>query len=268
MPVGADRIACPSVSVCHAVGTSQVDGTARFVNQAESSTDGGNSWQVDRVRARPGVLLDLSCPTTTTCLAVGYVSSQAKVLATTDSGVTWRSMPPPVGIPELDQVACVSVASCVLIGVQSPSVTTPAAFTSTDLGVTYQPRKLPPMEYLLGLDCAGSTCVAAGRVDNFHEAIVTSHDSGMSWTAQPPPTGALYLRHVSCGSATACVVTAIAAHRGAGAIVGTTDAGQTWRAFALPVGEGEPSAVTCAGSSCIASETSSSGNPRVVAGRA
>jgi photosystem II stability/assembly factor-like uncharacterized protein len=250
------------------VGTSQVDGTARFVNQAESSTDGGQSWRVDRVIAAAGVLLELSCPTSTTCVAVGYVWSRAKVLATTDSGATWRSIPPPADIPELDHVSCVSVASCVLIGVQSPSVTTPAAFTSTDLGATYQPRKLPPMEYLLGLDCAGSTCVAAGRVDNFHEAIVISHDSGMSWSAQPPPTAALYLRNVSCGSATACAITAIAAHREAGAIVGTTDAGQTWRAFALPVGEGEPSAVTCAGSSCIASETSWSGNPRIVAGRA
>jgi len=122
----------------------------------------------------------ISCPTTSTCLAITGDSSLAPELArTTNGGASWTFTPLGISSTPLQGIACTSTTSCVVVGTQAN------VFVITDGGSSWARASVP--FGVTGLDavaCATSSdCVAVGAnafgVDPF--PIATSTDGGLTW---------------------------------------------------------------------------------------
>ncbi len=262
---------CPSVTVCYATAAVQIPNRPRYGGQVLSSSDGGATWRLDRGDdVKPLGFGTVSCSTVTTCLAVGQDKSVPIVRITTDGAATWQAAAPPAGVSRVDDVACRS--SCVVLATPSDGAYASLAFTTTDLGASYQPRDLPAADFgYYGVDCFGAACIAVGNDSDWHGVIAGSVDAGATWAAQRVPLGATRLHDVSCGSTTACAVTGNNDNgTGDGAeIIGTRNAGSNWSVFAIPLTAASwPLDVACAGPACLASDSGVSGTPRILAGRA
>jgi photosystem II stability/assembly factor-like uncharacterized protein len=81
-PTGS--IACPSVSVCYAVGASQRDVPADQI--ILSTKDGGRTWTPQGLPAGP----ILACPSSTICYAATHAGAAFR---TTNGGTTWQALP-------------------------------------------------------------------------------------------------------------------------------------------------------------------------------
>jgi hypothetical protein len=118
-------VACPSATSCVAVGTK---GSPNHSNTLVEVWD-GTVWRVQdspnpQGRFADPWLEDVSCASTTSCLAVGFFGGNGKyifqALAERWDGSAWSLMKPhPPGRPHLsflDGVACVSGLTCVAVG--------------------------------------------------------------------------------------------------------------------------------------------------------
>lgn len=143
-------VSCPSAARCvalaHGTGTSGTSGTGGTAGSGNSlvltSSDGGHSWKsAGPPTTSPTRLWSLSCPSVTSCWAVGSWTGKdpdggpgGLILASTDGGVTWRVQPLPSGastrptpstgiygtdIQVLFSVSCPSVGTCVAVGNQA-----------------------------------------------------------------------------------------------------------------------------------------------------
>lgn len=272
LPAGAGYVTsldCPSASVCYATAFVHVTNRPRLLGQVLSSADGGATWRLDRSDdVKPLGFGTLSCSTVTTCLAVGQDKDGPIVRSTTDGAATWQPVAPPAGVSRVDDVACAS--SCVVLATPADDYHTNLAFTTTDLGASYQPRDLPAADYgYNGVDCFDATCIAVGNNADWHGAIAGSADNGATWAAQRVPPGATRLQDVSCGSTTACAVTGNNDNGtgDGGEILGTRNAGRNWSVFTIPLTNVSwPLDIACAGAACLASDYGVSGTPRILAG--
>lgn len=214
-------------------------------------------------------LTDISCPTTSTCFAVGSTQdSDALVEQSTDGGQTWKTLTSPqfaitFWSPYID---CPDTDHCVAVGGprQIPGGTTYALFTS-DGGATWSNSIVSTTgNDPSGLSCIGdSRCLATeeGNVTTYSQVDITT-DGGSTWTASPKiePTGPgitasdFGLSHIVCPSATECVAAAeedywtdtepapvLVAYD---TFASSTDGGMTWQQLPLPNGGG---AVACPG---------------------
>lgn len=123
---GFADIACPSASMCMAVGT-YMDKAGTQLLLAERWD--GTSWSVLPVPAAVSAprFLGVSCPSTTICMAVGRYGKPGAsqgTLAERWNGSGWHMLPSPKppgsGVPGLPvsvtSVTCTSVSSCVAVG--------------------------------------------------------------------------------------------------------------------------------------------------------
>src|ERR1700677_436529 len=80
---------------------------------------GGRSWA--QIAAFVGVsnIYGLSCPSSTTCEAVGEFNSAGIAMRTTNDGASWSDQPLPSAISELKAIACHSTSVCVALGVDT-----------------------------------------------------------------------------------------------------------------------------------------------------
>ncbi len=256
---------CPSVLICYAMSNGLPGRPGAVITHAFLSTDGGQSWH-SKVITRKGDLTRVTCPDTTTCLAAGFNShSAAMYMVTTDSGASWQLVPSPPDSFYMLGVSCTSATACVVVtqDVDGPAI----AWTTDDLGATYEPHELPAERDYYNIGCSGMTCVAVGHGE-VGGALVQSTDGGVTWRSKKLPSN-LLLGTVTCGSASACAATGFIFGEGSGpVIVGTTNTGRTWKVFRVPARQQQPTDVACVGARCIASDTSLAGNPLVLAGRA
>lgn len=187
------------------------------------------------------------CPTASLCVAVGADVNSSGIAATTSNGgSTWTSSITPSGLPELKSVSCSSAGQCVAVG-------SGVAISSVDGGATWSAHSITNSNTeLLGVSCASDTqtCVAVGVVPNdggpLNGVIVTSSDSGATWTVPSTkfPLGAL--GGVSCTSGNFCV--AVGAQ-----ILATSDGGQTWTQEFVNGGTGVLRSVSCgSATTCVA----------------
>jgi hypothetical protein len=180
--------------------------------------------------------------------------------------VHWVATPGP-GTTPLVRASCASVTSCVFLAGSYNGPWT--AYTSADLGASYQPHDMPAASQWLGLDCAGMFCMAGGYTSG-SGAIATSPDGGVTWDPETVPRQAQMVGAVSCGSPMSCAATTydFTYETGGPRIVGTIDAGATWRMHAVPARHEEPLAVACANTRCMASDYSAAANPIISVGSA
>ena len=268
---GLVAVDCPTAAVCIALATTTAAGSTRQqqIAQALHSSDGGVTWKLGFVADRRGVLGKLACPSTTTCVASGYDNrSNAKLEVTRDGGAHWSALAAPDGVFTIDAIGCSAVDACVVIA-GNPNAA-PQAFTTTDLGTTFDPHPVPYADsanvFFNDLDCSGRTCVAVGEYFG-SGVIMRSRDVGATWQAAKVPASAQIVGKVSCGSPSNCAAATFDFRQGGGpVVVESTTAGRSWRAFGVPARQEQPIAISCHVSGCIASDVSDAGNPIVLAG--
>jgi photosystem II stability/assembly factor-like uncharacterized protein len=114
-------LACATPKRCVAVTSAPIGG----FTWVEVSRDGGASWS--HVGSPRGVraLTSVSCPETTTCVAIG-ATTRAAVLTSVDAGHTWRLGAAPPGVSTLSGVWC-GRAGCWVSGTRSGDVATELA---------------------------------------------------------------------------------------------------------------------------------------------
>lgn len=283
-------VICPIISSCVAVGSYRDSaGNLHGVLLARS----GTSWTATEAPLPApsdsgGVLTDVSCPTATSCVAIGTYSDSQKGtsgLILTGSGALWTAHRAPLppnsvaggGILDLSSVTCAVAASCVVIGdyTDAPSQQEGLLVTWSGLQWAASEAPLPPRQHprypsvsLKSISCPSlSRCVAVG----FYQAC-TSQDhrgllltrSGSTWSAAdapvPPGTASAHqdwLFSVSCPSVAFCVATGGYAENQESPGMVVTWSGKSWTAVKPPapapyqVGAVEDIACPSA-SSCIA----------------
>ena len=250
VPSGLNAVACPSVTVCVAVGAVEVydksaSGTllrASYTAMALRSTDGGKDWVPVQLPSVPADLTGVSCMSTTACIAVGATE-------TVYDGLVY-----PVGAVVLR--------------------------LSGDAGQVV--RELPSgARALLAVSCNGpSTCLAAGGADrlgavDLRPEMLATKDAGSHWTNVGLPIVSGQLQGISCGAPSQCVavgVNAYVADKQGGGVTTTgpapiglssSDGGRSWKVATLPPGpssggpagpaSGGPDSVSCSpGGHCVA----------------
>jgi hypothetical protein len=210
-------------------------------------------------------LYGASCPSATSCTAVGYMSASntAEPFAERWNGSIWKSeaVPEPSGTSGgiLNSVSCVSAADCVAVGLIGQAGA-PQALAYRWNGKSWAQQTLPAPAgagniQLNGVSCiSGSSCTAVGDDGAATGSNVFAERwNGSTWTAQvlPLPAGiGGSLASVSCVSAT-CTAAGQYFQKGRHALAESFD-GTNWtmQATALP-----SSHKFFTGVSCVAART-------------
>jgi hypothetical protein len=221
-------VSCPSATACFAVGSfKDAQGPPR---KTLIERWNGSAWTISQHPKLVGgnrYLYGVSCPSTTSCFAVGrlYTDSDcepeldcdATTLVEQWNGRYWAVAASPNGSgafqSTLAGVSCASATSCVAVGTQYPDppsswrmlterwngrhwAVVPGAFPA---GVT--------RSSLYGVSCASpTTCFAGGDYQQpGSDRTIVDRYNGTSWSIAYRPSLSGVLRGVSCTSATSCV---------------------------------------------------------------
>ncbi len=251
-PSGLEALACPSTTLCLAVGY-RGSLLARSALVIERSSDGGASFAPVALPAsltssgRGDQLEALSCASATTCVAAGqatqsgsppgctpptctatqaYVTYGLVVLATSDGGVTWTAVSTSGGFEQAYTATCASGGPCQMVGIGLTACTPNGS--------------------------GGSRCGAAGAAFGVSAG---ASDPVPTWTSERIPGGVFALNGVACPSATTCVAVGQSADStlGHGVVLSTRDGGVVWRTLPPPAGTKGLMAIDCPSSRvCLA----------------
>lgn len=254
IPPVPEELSCAAAGTCEVLGEEL--GTGGLAQgYAERTTDDGATWQQQSLPVGVAVLAaNLSCPTTTTCFAIGFdeLGHKYVLVTTTNSGTTWTASSLPAGLVYVTGMDCPTATDCLAVGFGSTSST--QLEVTTDGGTTWRALSGPSYPdsvsvYFSGVSCSSATsCELAGSA-NFNDGFSTvatfasTSDFGQSWTTYSIPGQGNFdsgdqPTSVSCGSAAACVATGInyptlfsffgAIGAPSSAVFGTEDGGLIW----------------------------------------
>ncbi len=214
-------VSCPSTTDCIAVGSFDDISLSQFETLADRWN--GHSWTVLATPPTGSAgtaewLSAVSCPTTTSCIAVGGLDPGAGppvLVAERWNGSQWTqlSITGPGGNAHgnLLAVSCPTANLCIAVGITyaTKSAGTLLAERWNGSSWTIQTTAPPPSNTaseLAGVSCPTTTaCVAVGTYNGF---VLAERWNGSSWTLQsiPHPTGIVSSRFwgVSCSSVALC----------------------------------------------------------------
>lgn len=224
-------VACPSSSICLAIGTYE---GSRGVLPMAVSWD-GSSWTQGNVEEltedSDADIFDtslggVSCSSTTDCVAVGAYATQNGIGGSPESeehglheltirfnGTAWARPSEDAPTGSINGVSCPDEATC--IGVGSGDAPDDGIGTVNQAwlmqGAEWKPLSMPSPEsskVLMDISCsAADACTAVGANTSTGKFLVERWN-GTSWSAQTPPvpsTGSGHtLASVSCPSASSC----------------------------------------------------------------
>ncbi len=238
---------CPSLTSCVLVGNDAKGG-----GMATVATLYDNAWTVALqahaiagVGANTGQLLGISCPTSTSCVAIGNDAAGHSVLAlgslflnswgwSNESDITTDA----TGVGRLTAIRCEAGVDCVAVGQDTKGL---ISTTSSDTGATWTAEtpiaSSSPGSSVSAVTCVSpSDCFAVGTSGTtiYDEEMLTtdSVDAGASWNAPSTvPTSGVpswaSLSRIACASATRCI--ALGGQSGVETYVTTSnDAGTSW----------------------------------------
>ncbi len=243
-------LSCPGTTECQAVTH------APNANGSIMGTSSAGARWTSEVTVSPG-LDEISCPASTTCVAVGGDD----VAMTNNAGLSWTAQPLPV-MSSLDGISCTTSDACDISGANAAG--SGGILVSNDGGITWTtaalPAGLPP---LVGVSCVGSkVCVAVGG-----DVTVSTEDGGASWTKGSLPTGVQDLAGISCvgsGVSVLCVAVGYGNNGSYFPQIVVSSNGSTWRSAVAPSGIAQLEAVSCPTmSTCVAVGDNSSGDAAV-----
>lgn len=185
-----------------------------------SSVD-GQTWLKLTPGTAPRELIDVACPTTETCIAVG---KEGRILKSADSGKNWALQDAGVG-RTFNAVSCSSATNCVIVGQVGTVLVTENG------GQTWTKQSFGYAKNLNALKCPTSTfCVALGGTPAAGE-ILRSTDGGKKWeTLKISSTAQEGYSKLNCPTAQTCFVAT-----STGKILATGDAGQNWTSQTPPI---------------------------------
>jgi hypothetical protein len=229
-------VACPSASVCVAVG-GYTDSSGN--QQGLLLATRGSSWTATKAPLPAGAatnpnadLPDVACPSASACVAVGsYTDSsgnqQGLLLATRGSSWTATKVPLPAGAAasaaaSLSAVACPSVAACAAAGMYTNSSGRAQGLLLATRGSSWTASRAPlpgsaPAGWLASVACPSTaTCAAAGdyatSLDVDNGLLLATRGSSWTATKAPLPAGAavnadanLPGHDLACPSTSSCV---------------------------------------------------------------
>jgi hypothetical protein len=224
---GLDDVSCSASNACTGVGFAYTPGNAVPQVPLAERWD-GVSWTVQATPTPPGVtdsgLLSVSCPTASTCVAVGLTSAGTTVgtIAMMWDGTTWSLSPlvTPTGatIVEAADVDCVSATWCKLAGTVGRADGTSFPWVATWNGTTWSLDTVPvpasaTSGALAAIDCFSQTACAA--VGNFispglaaagRAPALAETWNGKTWhvDSAADPGGQTLPSDVSCPAAGTC----------------------------------------------------------------
>jgi hypothetical protein len=181
------------------------------------------SWHEQTTPISNLELNDITCPSTSTCYAVG----RGDILGTTNSGTTWNVETAPSDSDPPEEIACASTSTCVIVGnvlncMLGENTPCPperyATLSTTDSGRHWIGHGLPPDVSPIGVACTNVfTCYATTYIgqpadfDNYDNpdngeagGILKSSNLGGEWSAQTVPTVTGAISAISCPSQTIC----------------------------------------------------------------
>lgn len=181
------------------------------------STNAGATWHV--VSASTG-LDSIACPTSTTCLAVGW---DGIIVGSVDGGATWSNRFSG-GQHTLYGIACPTHRICLAVGSEG------IILRSSDGGATWHSliSDLLPGDVLTSLTCPTTNiCLAVGEADEGVGIVVRSTNGGITWSSHRTGIGLNGLNGVACASSSTCLAVGSATMRR------STDGGATWSSQSL-----------------------------------
>jgi Tfp pilus assembly protein PilV len=259
-------IACPTTSICEAVGT----GTAGNAVAVGATISGGGVWAITPQTLPSGVavseLSSVACTTTASCYAVGYgvTGSTRTGVMLSYNGTTWAAVAIS-GVDQIQSIACSSVSACVITANNTTTpVPAPELFTFATSTSTFAPVTLSPVPSTLTQVNCGSTlsglCVVDGTVGANAEAYVSTGVT-TTWPAVSGiPAGASVLGTPICPTTSSCLMTDNTPSTSSATILnltGTTvGSTTTWTAVTaptFPTGVQSLSDLACTSTRCVAS---------------
>ncbi|HEY5010739.1 MAG TPA: fibronectin type III domain-containing protein, partial [Acidimicrobiales bacterium] len=224
-----NSVSCPNTTLCVAVGTdenSQEISTVGTYSAANSTW----SWSATQIVAPDastvGQLNGVSCPSVSTCVAIGDDGNSTSVFVagTIANGViTWSATTAisagSLGTDEFYKISCPSTTDCVAAGIGTASNEEAAVSTGSYANGVWtwtSATEITPdssnKSIAEDVSCASTTaCLVVGWDWNSQPAYASGSYANGSWTwsaMTPLPIGALgstNLFGVSCGNATTCV---------------------------------------------------------------
>jgi photosystem II stability/assembly factor-like uncharacterized protein len=188
---------------------------ATFQPTLSRTSDGGATWDTQTLDDL-GLLKAIAFPQPDVGFAVGddFSQSTALLLGTTDGGDTWA----PIAIPSANQLNDIEFADANVGAIVGNAGT---LFTTSDGGLTWQQQTVDTTADLHGVtfDGAGTLVVMGGDYAN-QGIILISHDGGATWSTQ---TFDRSIEGVAFGDTDTGTAVGYA-----GAMLHTTDGGQSW----------------------------------------
>ena len=244
-----NAIACPSKSICEAVGG--FGNSSGEVVVALRTTDGGRSW-VRRKIPGNGTVSAVACPSASTCEALFRVNGPGTevVLRTTNGGKSWSRKTVLTGNVGLEVIACPSTSTCMAGGDVYPAA---VVLRTTNGGKSWAQETLESQSfaYVDALACRStSVCEALTYNDDTSVAWRTT-DAGTKWVTTTLPLTTGDVGAIACSSTSVCVaagygVAASGATSSAAVVLRTTNNAKRWVvAEALSTGITELKAIAC-----------------------
>jgi hypothetical protein len=225
--------ACPSATVCTAVGTSALSGA--YLTLAERWD--GQSWAIQPTPNPPTAvavteLSAVACPSISACTAVGqyWDGSAYHTLAEHWDGLAWAIQPTPdppgATVHFLTGVACPSGTLCQAVGYYQNDAGDYVPLTAQWNGIAWAIQHAPSpagttFSLLKGIDCASiKLCTAVGLYTTSSGVTLTLAErwDGTAWAIQPTPnptgTHNAELDAVACPSAKTCTAAGFAGSHG------------------------------------------------------
>ncbi|MEI7746520.1 MAG: hypothetical protein WCJ28_03160, partial [Actinomycetota bacterium] len=223
-------IACPALGRCIAVGNEwKVDGSSVpfFAQQSPTGWTSKLFTSIPRAAKAPwgASFSAISCPSITSCTAVGFANRSGQAFVATKSASAW-SKPMLLGdnseYAYPTDIACTSSSTCVVIAEGDVQV----AFTETSNG-HWTKKSLATIAglsrpSLSGLSCNGTgsalTCRAVGSITaNGSQIAIWAKLASGNWTgatlALPHGATLSSLTQISCSSASSCLAIGTAVSR-------------------------------------------------------
>ena len=207
------------------IAATNVHTVTSSVRSLSPSSSSPATWQIQAkfpsIPFNPGLHnFQVSCVSSTFCMAVGYNSNGAVALSF--NGTSWATQTLPPGIGKLSDVSCTSSTWCVAVGSPPVTQTNASGVLLVWDGHTWASQPSPvAVNQLYGVSCVSATwCVAVGDYGNPNIAAESGYLSsdytpvaiswnGRTWTSQTINTSVNQLYSVSCVSATSCAAVGV-----------------------------------------------------------
>ncbi len=205
-------IACPTTTMCTAVG-----------DAALTTTDGGRTWTrrpvSNLVGDDEGSLSSVSCPDTTTCIAVQLGFDH--IFARTGVHNAWHEVGDNAAAIGFGSISCATSKFCMAVGWgATPGV---GVVTTRDGGRHWTLRLNPSAGHdpFYPQSLNGVSCISAERCVVVGDGIMHTVDGGASWTLDyRPPEG---MDAITCPTSSSCYMVGYS-----GGVYVTHNGGKTW----------------------------------------